>query len=205
MSAAQLVATIESLVMLIFLLVLCLRLVASFRLDEFRQRMFAIRDELFDYAAAGNIGFNDPAYRLLRQSMNGFIRYAHQLTFFRVCMADLHRRTSGEEQRMVWHDKWQHALDQVDDEDVKERLMDFHFQSLQLTMNRLVLGSPILILMVAAAIIALVLRDGWQNVNENGKKSRTICSVASDKYKVTRRGCGSLRCRLSPFFYFRHR
>jgi hypothetical protein len=38
---------------------------------------------MFDYAADGNISFNDPAYALLRKSMNGFIRYAHTLTFFR--------------------------------------------------------------------------------------------------------------------------
>lgn len=171
MSAAQLAATIQSVVMLIFLVVLCLRLVASFRLDEFRQRMFAVRDELFDYAAAGNIGFNDPAYRLLRQSMNGFIRYGHQLTFFRACMGDLQRWVSGEEPRMVWHDKWQHALDQIDNEDVKQRLIELHLRSLQLALNRLVLGSPVFMLLVAAAIVGLILRDGWQNIMRMWEKA----------------------------------
>ena len=49
--------------------------------DAFRQRAFAIRDELFDYAADGNIAFNDQAYWRLRLAMNGMIRYSHRLTF----------------------------------------------------------------------------------------------------------------------------
>jgi hypothetical protein len=43
-------------------------------LDRFRQDVFGLRDELWDFAASGQISFDDPAYRLLRQLMNGFIR-----------------------------------------------------------------------------------------------------------------------------------
>src|SRR2546430_279357 len=49
--------------------------------DSFRQKAFAIRDELFDFAAAGNVDFNDPAYTMLRTRMNATIRYSHRLTF----------------------------------------------------------------------------------------------------------------------------
>lgn len=52
---------------------------SSIRTDEFRQRLFALRDELFDLAAAGRIEFDHPAYRLLRATLNGYIRFAHQL------------------------------------------------------------------------------------------------------------------------------
>ena len=59
---------------------LFLKMIPEMRLDSFRQNMFAIRDELFDFAADGNIAFDHPAYMMLRNQMNGFIRYAHHLT-----------------------------------------------------------------------------------------------------------------------------
>ena len=48
-------------------------------IDTFRQRVFEIRDEMFDYAAAGNIDFNHPAYGTIRTLMNGYIRFAHRI------------------------------------------------------------------------------------------------------------------------------
>lgn len=79
---AELGTLSQSIICIAVLMPLLLKLWSGARLDSFRQKMFVVRDELFDYAASGKIEFNDPAYRLLRQSMNGHIRYAHQLTFF---------------------------------------------------------------------------------------------------------------------------
>lgn len=48
-------------------------------IETFRQRVFEIRDEMFDYAAAGNVDFNHPAYGTIRTLMNGYIRFAHRI------------------------------------------------------------------------------------------------------------------------------
>lgn len=48
------------------------------RMDEFRQNVFRLRDELFDFAADGNIAFDHPAYKMLRSMMNGYIRFSHR-------------------------------------------------------------------------------------------------------------------------------
>lgn len=58
----------------------------NYRLDRFRQNLFAIRDDLFDYAAAGNVSFNDPAYWRLRLLMNSLIRYGHHVNLTCVVM-----------------------------------------------------------------------------------------------------------------------
>src|SRR4051812_41355603 len=55
-----------------------------YRLDVFRQRLFALRDELFDVAAAGEIDFNDFAYGGLRLLINSIIRFGHRVTAWRV-------------------------------------------------------------------------------------------------------------------------
>jgi hypothetical protein len=52
----------------------------DYRVDVFRQEMFALRDSLFDKATAGLIEFEAPAYGILRSTMNGFIRFGHRLT-----------------------------------------------------------------------------------------------------------------------------
>src|SRR5262245_46489095 len=52
----------------------------DYALDRFRQRVFALRDEMFDDARKGVISFDDHAYGMLRTMMNGAIRFAHLLT-----------------------------------------------------------------------------------------------------------------------------
>jgi len=50
--------------------------------NEFRHRMFALRDQLFDEAADGIIAFDHPAYGIMRTTMNGFIRFGHRISLF---------------------------------------------------------------------------------------------------------------------------
>ena len=52
----------------------------NYRLDHFRQDLFAIRDELFDEARAGRISFASPAYRTTRILINGLLRFGHEIS-----------------------------------------------------------------------------------------------------------------------------
>lgn len=56
----------------------------SFIVDAVRQRLFEIRDGVFDAAAQGEIDFNDPHYVEFRSWMNAFLRNAHELTIWRM-------------------------------------------------------------------------------------------------------------------------
>lgn len=47
-----------------------------------RQRMFETRDYLFLQAAEGKINFESDEYNILREFLNGSIRFAHKLTWF---------------------------------------------------------------------------------------------------------------------------
>ena len=48
--------------------------------DLLRQRLFEIRDNVFDIAADGRISFDDPAYRFLRDFLNTIIRFADRVS-----------------------------------------------------------------------------------------------------------------------------
>ncbi len=181
MNIAQLTATIESCIMVASLVLLCLKVLPGYRLVAFRQEMFSLRDELFDYAAAGNIRFNDPAYRLLRQSMNGYIRYAHQLTFFRLFVSLVERRALGVEDTKDWHDKWQNSLTSIKNEEIRDRLRDFHSRSMSLAINRVVNGSPVLLSCFIAVAIGLVINEGWRNTKRiiNRAAEVTLSKIVS--------------------------
>ena len=99
------IAAIESSTCIAILSVVLLKLWRDARLDSFRQELFVLRDELFDYAASGKIAFDDPAYRLLRQMMNGMIRYGHQISFFRFLMTAITVRLIEGDPESVWSTK----------------------------------------------------------------------------------------------------
>jgi hypothetical protein len=58
----------------------------DFRNDSFREDIFSIRDQMFLYAAQGNISFNHPAYTALRNRMNGLLRHGHEFTLTRMIL-----------------------------------------------------------------------------------------------------------------------
>jgi hypothetical protein len=58
----------------------------------FRQRVFSLRDEMFDMAMAGKIPFNHKGYGRLRVTMNGSIRYAEEISLVRVLLFALLNR-----------------------------------------------------------------------------------------------------------------
>jgi hypothetical protein len=128
--------------------------------------MFSVRDELFDYAASGKISFNDPAYSLLRQLMNGFIRYGHQLTFFRTCVTVFQFKVMHESNKMTWTNKWERSLANIKDEEVRKALNTFHSRAAALVAVRLVLGSPLLIIFLLCAVLTMAIQKGLHSLGQ---------------------------------------
>lgn len=52
------------------------------RLDNFREDLFTLRDELFDYMWKNNLPYSMPAYTALRDALNGNIRLARKTWLF---------------------------------------------------------------------------------------------------------------------------
>lgn len=164
MGLTDLALVFQAAVCLAALFTVLLTLWAEGRLDAFRQEMFIMRDELFDYAAAGNISFDDPAYRLLRRSMNGFIRYAHQLTFFRISMTMVELKLARKTSESKWTEEWRNSLQKVRDTQVRIALEQFHDRTMMCAANRLIFGSPVLISLVVCSLPVLMVKMGWQNL-----------------------------------------
>lgn len=166
MDIAQLTAILESLICLALIIILLFSLLPTHNLVSFRQKMFELRDELFDFAAAGKIGFNDPAYRLLRQLMNGFIRYAHRLTFFSLCTTLLKVWAGDEKISYAWEEKWQGALKNIKDDSTRKEMEQFHAREVQLVAFHVVEHSPALINFLIFLVVAVLIQRGLHNLKE---------------------------------------
>ena len=80
-------------------------------LDELRQKLFEIRDSVFDFAADGGIGFDDFCYRDLRDDINNLLLFADKLSFMRVLFAYWAGKRNPATNRLV--DQWIQELDRL--------------------------------------------------------------------------------------------
>ena len=75
-------------------------------IETTRNRLFSLRDELFELAQKGEIPFDSDAYKFARGMVNGMIRYAHDISGLQLLMALLTRTKStvllGEETQRKW-------------------------------------------------------------------------------------------------------
>jgi hypothetical protein len=158
MNVPELSIIIQSHLTLIVLAFVIFGLWPGQRTDLFRQQMFAVRDELFDFAADENISFDDPAYILLRGLMNGFIRYAHNLTPFRISTSYLRSKYIPTNSNDKWTESWDKALNQIENRETRAKLQQFHSKATDLVLGQLLLSpGPLIIGLPTLALAALLL------------------------------------------------
>jgi hypothetical protein len=184
MNYLQLANILEFSVVAGFWIFVFCKMVPEWRLDSFRQDMFVVRDELFDYAADGNISFDHPAYILLRRQMNGLIRYGHHLTVFRGLMTISIHKISGIPAHASWYDAWQKALVTIEDDSVRQNLERFHRRGMVLAIVRLVTGSPILLAIILVLMVEFLLhgvRESLMQLAKNAVKKAFIIGPFNDR------------------------
>ena len=68
----------------------------DFKLDQTRQDLFKIRNDLFDLASAGTLDFNEDSYRIVRATLNGSIKFLEDLSFWRVILFLVFSKSRGD-------------------------------------------------------------------------------------------------------------
>jgi hypothetical protein len=166
-TALQLAEVLQFCIVVVFGLVLLFKILPEVRLDSFRQKMFGIRDELFDYAADGNISFDHPAYVSLRRQMNGFIRYAHHMTAFRILMTiAIHKFRRMDPPPEDWQTRWLNSVNSIKDERVRERLRDFHCAAIVAMKRRFLSGSPLLWVITIVFAMQMMLQGAAKGLSQ---------------------------------------
>lgn len=137
---------------LIFIAWLAFFVYQTYRVDKLRQDLFAIRDQLFDEALSGQIKFDDNAYKISRQFVNGMIRFAHRLSIPNMFAFALLMPRSGSAFAK------QSILEMFDDEDLKSREMFAKYQEMvNARIAKHVVSSPLFVLTAFVPVLVFVL------------------------------------------------
>jgi len=127
-----------------------------YRIDNLRQRLFELRDELFLAAADGELSFDDSAYQILRDRLNAVIRFAHTVTLTRSVLYRL-EGTDVEGLR----EKWLQAVAKLSDKQ-RQHLLDIDQRASFVLVDQVFSGSPIMWVALACCIPVFV----WQEAKE---------------------------------------
>ena len=107
------------------------------RNDWYREDLFTMRDELFDYMWRNGVSFDLPAYRLLRDFFNGAIRCADVsgITFVSLLLLWRNdRRAPALTMALV------DALESIEDESLKGHLDSLHRRAVERAQRHLLSG-----------------------------------------------------------------
>lgn len=121
--------------------------------DFFRQKIFTLRDSLFDEAADGFIDFSHPAYTMLRSTMNGFLRFGHKVSIFEMVIYTLLSKDIKNES--YFEKRWTKATLNVD-ESTKNKLERYRIKITTIVSVQLILSSPLVFVFLIIPSIVLV-------------------------------------------------
>lgn len=140
---------------LFMLWVLFFWLYRDYRLDYFRQRLFALRDQLFDLASEGKVGFDSDAYRLTRSMLNGTIRFGHKLGFIDIlCVAIAARNADVMSRPNSFSGRLEAAYSDLD-EDTRRELESIRRQMHVLMAEQTIFTSSVLVFSLVAVAFGL--------------------------------------------------
>lgn len=166
MTTTELSNLVPSILFLVVLSLIVFKWWPEQRIDHFRQRMFALRDELFDFAADGHVKFDERAYVLLRNLMNGTIRYAHNLTPYRTVMSFLRWKCLSDGPANAWSQAWEQALKGIEDTETRTQLENFHSRGTMLVVSQLVLSPGLLITILPFVVVGVVFYEQWSTLRD---------------------------------------
>ena len=144
-------AYLVSLVSLMFLTFLVFWLYPDYRADVLRHRMNVLKDELFEHSLNGIISREDPAYKMLERTLNGFIGKANQLTVLHILAWCLFEKEIMQSQGMSFAEQLQDDINQLNKEHQKKVISIYNRMNYQLA-RHLVWSSPFLILTLVAPL-----------------------------------------------------
>ncbi|MBI5903019.1 MAG: hypothetical protein HZB84_06015 [Deltaproteobacteria bacterium] len=132
----------------------------QYRVDKTRQDLFFLRNELFDYAAEGNISFDHPAYSLLRNTMNSIIRFTHRIdlvTLFCIYVSTKFSPPPSNNFTIAFKNN----LNAIPSNKVREDIEKFHIRMNIIVATHLIKSSIPLMLLTIFLVVVILIRQGW--------------------------------------------
>jgi hypothetical protein len=167
---------IELIVALVLLWITVFLFWRNYRIDRFRDQLFALRNELFDYAAQGGIPFNEPAYGILRNTMNGLLRYAERIGFIHVMLASITQNWKPSPVYEKMFQRWTLAINRLDDEQ-REAIATFNIRLSRIIISRVMSSSPLPLLVVFVYAVVSFLHKLFRGFERENMETRLKSSI----------------------------
>jgi hypothetical protein len=135
----------------------------NFRSDHLRERLFEMRDGLFETTREMGISFDEPAYVMIRDSLNGLLRFAHRVSLFGLIGAYWGWKKYPRASSSFTVDLMK-ALNQIENQEYRQAILNTHARMLWTIYIHVVTGAPILFLYVATKIMVLVGVQVWRKI-----------------------------------------
>ncbi len=134
----------------------------QYRIDKVRYELFKIRDELFDYATTGKISFNDPAYTMLRQTLNGMIRFAHRTNILTLFILHF---VNFKKPEIAFRKKFQEELKRLDR--TNQETLSAYLWEMDECMVKHIIKSSLIVMSILAPLVAfLIVFKGLENLKK---------------------------------------
>ncbi|WP_401742086.1 hypothetical protein [Stenotrophomonas geniculata] len=141
-----------------------------------RHDLFRLRDRLFEIAESGELKFDDRAYLGVRALINGYIQYAHRLTFSQMVMTKIVMAWKGQKSDGINWTKELSKLPAQARDQVNEVLHEAIVTMLRLMVTRSPLLSAGFICYVAARLSA----QAWQKVVDRVRSTKVAEMTPSE-------------------------
>jgi hypothetical protein len=152
----ELAATLQSALGLLLLWYLLCFLTRDYIVDAFREELFALRDELFNYVGSIRLSHEDEKHTLLRSFINSMIRFSHKLTFFRLLLSVVSKARYPKMYTNDHLERWNRALESLPP-DQKDKLRGIMARVMRAAALQMVWRSPLLLPVAAIYIIGSML------------------------------------------------
>lgn len=127
----------------------------DYRLDALREDVFKLRDELFQFAASGAVGFETDAYKILRARMNAILRYAHLLTMTRLMVYVLRPHPAKGGDLILW----ERSLELIPSVQAQQKLNEVNYSLVVAILRHLIFRSLVLYFLTRPILGYVELRD----------------------------------------------
>lgn len=145
---------ISSLFSIFLLVILIFWLYRDYRVDTYRQKMFKLRDCLFDEARKGNVPFESDAYRMLRSTMNGSIRFAHKLSLIQFLVFLVLMKSDSKHIGKSFSKRLESKIELLDNEQAK-LIRYYHANMNFLLVEHILFSSPLILTTVLIPVASL--------------------------------------------------
>ena len=133
----------------------------TYRVDLTRQRLFKMRDDLFKKAEEGIVPFDSKAYGIARTTLNGMIRFAHDLSFLRVLIILItYKKIDQGEHAKRYHEEMCEAISALP-KPARKAIMEVQLDMHLTLLTHIVRSSILLVVLLEPLRILLRLLHRW--------------------------------------------